>query len=40
MIFSYPWGHLASLEATEELIVAFVYALTIFDLVKQAFPHT
>ncbi len=40
MIFSDPWGHLASLEATEELIVAYVYAFTIFDLVKQVFPHT
>jgi hypothetical protein len=40
MIFFNPWGHLVGLKATEELVVAFVYALTIFDLVKQVSPHT
>ncbi len=40
MIFYNPWSHLVGLEATKELVVAFVYALTIFDLVKEVFPHT
>jgi hypothetical protein len=40
MIFYNPWGHLVGLEATKELVVAFVYAITIFDLVKQVLPHT
>jgi hypothetical protein len=31
MIF-YPWGHLEGLEAIEELAIASIHALTIFDL--------
>jgi hypothetical protein len=33
-------GHLAGVEATEELAAAAVHALGVFDLVKQVFPHT
>ncbi len=40
MRFSNPVGHLAGVEATEELAAASVHALGVFDLVKQVLPHT
>ncbi len=40
MKFSNPVGHLAGVEATEELVAASVHALAVFDLVKQVLPHT
>jgi hypothetical protein len=40
MIFFNPWAHLEGLKAIEELVEPSNYALTIFDFVKQVFPHT
>jgi hypothetical protein len=41
MIFSNPWGHLEGLEAIEELSIASIHALTIFDLenIRELLKH-
>ncbi len=41
MIFSNPWGHLEGLEEIEELSIASIHALTIFDLenIKELLKH-
>jgi hypothetical protein len=41
MIFSNPWGHLEGLDAIEELAIASIHALTIFDLdnIRELLKH-